>query len=99
MHEVQQTQNLAKNGTIIGPAMVGALVGASAALLLAPASGRDTRRKIGETAQRLGNGAKDVVKRTRATLDGIRQDAKSAIDGGRREYMRSRDERNVSTTF
>lgn len=40
---------------------VGALVGASVALLLAPAPGGDTRRRVADTAKKLGSAAKDKV--------------------------------------
>jgi len=45
--------------------IVGALVGAGVALLLAPGPGEETRRKLGETARRLGSAAGDAVKRGR----------------------------------
>jgi gas vesicle protein len=41
--------------------MLGAIVGAGVALLFAPAAGTDTRRKLGETAKRLGSAARDKV--------------------------------------
>ena len=41
--------------------VVGALVGASVALLLAPAPGGETRRRLGETAKRIGGAAKDKL--------------------------------------
>lgn len=41
--------------------LLGAIVGAGVALLFAPAAGTDTRRKLGETAKRLGSAARDKV--------------------------------------
>jgi gas vesicle protein len=41
--------------------VLGAIVGAGVALLFAPAAGTDTRRKLGETAKRLGSAARDKV--------------------------------------
>ena len=57
---------------------------------LAPAHGRDTRRKVGHAAKRLGVNAKSVLQRTRDGLNDMKHDAKSAIAKGREEYMRSR---------
>lgn len=41
---------------------IGALIGAGAAMLLAPMSGRDARQRIGEEASRLGQAAKDAIR-------------------------------------
>ena len=41
--------------------LLGAVVGAGIALLLAPSPGGDTRRKLGETARRLGSRASDLI--------------------------------------
>jgi len=49
------------SGVNMGGFMIGALVGASLALLLAPASGGETRRKLGDTAKKIGNAAKDKI--------------------------------------
>jgi gas vesicle protein len=48
-------------GVNLGGFMIGALVGASLALLLAPASGGETRRRLGDTAKKIGNVAKDKI--------------------------------------
>ena len=48
--------------------IVGALVGAGVALLLAPGPGEQTRRKLGETTRRLGSAAADAVKRGREEI-------------------------------
>jgi gas vesicle protein len=65
----------------------GAVVGAGLALLLAPASGRDTRRKIGDTARRLGEGVSDKLGDLKDTVASrtseIREDLADAIDTGR----------------
>ena len=68
--------------------IVGALVGAGVALLLAPGPGGETRRKLGETARRLGSAASDAVNRGREQIarhsDG-EQGGESFQAGGRRE--------------
>jgi len=46
----------------LGLIAAGALVGAGAALLMAPSSGRETRRRIGQEASKLGTAAVDAVK-------------------------------------
>ena len=48
--------------------MLGAIVGAGVALLFAPAAGNDTRRKLGETAKRLGSAARDRMQEGREQI-------------------------------
>lgn len=43
--------------------LMGALFGAGLALLLAPASGGETRRRLGETARRVADAASEKLKR------------------------------------
>ncbi|HYJ32755.1 MAG TPA: YtxH domain-containing protein [Candidatus Binatia bacterium] len=82
--------------------MLGAIVGAGVALLFAPAAGTDTRRKLGETAKRLGSAARDKVQEGREQLqdrfgsssDRERQGSSSSspttgFEAGRREPVPS----------
>ena len=46
----------------VGPFLLGAILGAGAALLLAPRTGKETQREIKERASRLGEGAERVVR-------------------------------------
>lgn len=46
----------------LGLVAAGAVIGAGAAILFAPSSGRETRRLIGDEASRLGQAAMDAVK-------------------------------------
>jgi len=46
----------------LGLIAVGAIVGAGAALLLAPASGRQTRQRLGQEASKLGHAAADALR-------------------------------------
>jgi len=48
-----------ENVALVG---VGVLVGASAAILFAPMTGRDTRQRVSEEATKLGCAAKDVIR-------------------------------------
>ena len=66
--------------------LVGAMVGASAALLLAPASGARTRRKIRRSAQRLAQPVRHVVGDLWEDADrstrGLRKSASKRLRGG-----------------
>ncbi len=52
----------AGRGGGVGPFLLGAILGAGAALLLAPRTGKETQREIKERASRLGEGAERVVR-------------------------------------
>ena len=71
--------------------LLGATVGAGVALLLAPASGDETRRRIGEQARRLGDevdhklqGAKEEIKAHSGDLSKALSAGKDAFDRARR---------------
>ena len=97
---MQDLQNLSTYGTGLETMrkvkpnfLIGALVGAGLALLLAPAAGRDTRRRLGSTGKQFGGNVKNVIGRTRESLQGIQEDARSAMQHGKEEYRRSRERR------
>jgi len=69
-------------GPIIGFAL-GAVVGGAVALLLAPASGARTRRRIGDSARRLTRDVQTKFDQTRDAATHLGSDVKAAIDAGR----------------
>jgi gas vesicle protein len=81
---------------LIGFAL-GALVGGTLALLLAPASGAKTRRRLGEAARQMGRDAGHSIDDARHTLEDARErvtsaatglgaDVKSALEAGREAF-------------
>lgn len=61
--------------------IVGSLVGAGVALLIAPSSGQDARRRLGESMKGLGEKARDLASDAGQELrDGVRE-AKTKIEG------------------
>lgn len=96
MYELQNLGTQGNDRKVRPNFLVGALVGAGLALLLAPAAGRDTRHRLGSTAKKLGGSARNVFGRTRDSIRGIKDDAQSAVERGREEYRRSREARGKS---
>jgi gas vesicle protein len=80
------------NGSFPG-FLVGLIIGAGALLLMAPASGRDTRRRIGEGAGKLKSGARDKLSHMRGKVEHAADDLKVAVDAGREAYTRNRQAR------
>ena len=70
--------------------LLGAAVGAGVALLLAPASGEETRKKISETARRVGNGVGNRFAAVKDDLKHQAHDVKAAVGAGREAYQRAR---------
>ncbi len=81
----------------------GALLGAGAALLLAPRSGEETRRELRRSAQRLRETAEGAVRQVQesvaSTVDDLRdqltgrvESARSAMEAGREAARRTRED-------
>jgi gas vesicle protein len=76
--------------------MVGAAVGAILGLLMAPASGEETRRKIGETAGRLREEGLKHVDNLRGIATERAEDVREAVKAGKDAYREARSARETS---
>jgi gas vesicle protein len=70
---------------------IGALVGAVAALLLAPASGQETREFLSEKAKEGKEKAAEAAKRTKEYLARQKDTMVSAVERGREAYRGARE--------
>src|SRR5258705_668767 len=62
MNENPYNNDVARGGASgMSGFVLGAIVGAGVALLLAPATGTDTRRRVGDTVKKLGSAARDRI--------------------------------------
>jgi gas vesicle protein len=91
MYELQQSDNqMTRKAPPAGSLVLGALVGAGIALLLAPATGKDVRRRLGHTAKKVGGNAKGVIGKARQTINGIKEDARVSMKRGVGTFEQSR---------
>jgi gas vesicle protein len=77
-------------GTVIVAFVLGAVAGAAAALLVAPATGDELRRKLSERAREGAGKARDVAEQGRDLWNRQRQTINTAIDRGREAYQQAR---------
>ena len=93
-------------GTIFMAFILGAIAGASVALLVAPAPGEDARRYLGEKARggrekaaeavREGRErAAEAVRQGREFIERQRETAASAIERGKEAFQQARDKEQV----
>ena len=67
-------------------------------VLLAPDSGRNTRRRITSTARRWGTNAANTLGEARNTVAELGADAKSALKAGQDAFLNDRAGRRVART-
>ena len=79
-------------GTIVVTFVLGALTGAAVALLLAPATGEETRRILGEKAKEGRDRASDAARQGRDFLNRQRDNLTTAIERGKDAYHQARGE-------
>ena len=77
-------------GTVVVAFVLGAITGAAVALLLAPATGEETRRILGEKAKEGRDRASDAARQGREFLNRQRDTLATAIDRGRDAYNQAR---------
>jgi gas vesicle protein len=77
-------------GTIITAFVLGALTGAAVALLVAPQSGEETRRLLGDRAREGADRAAEAARQGRDLLNRQRENISSAFERGRDAYQQAR---------
>jgi gas vesicle protein len=80
--------NPRESGNTIMAFGLGVLAGAVTALLLAPASGEETRRRIGTAAQKASEKAKDTVDHGRQFVSEQKDRFAGAIEEGRQTFRK-----------
>jgi gas vesicle protein len=70
--------------------MLGAIAGAAVALLVAPASGEETRRKLGEKAREGRDKAGDAARQGREFLRTQRDGLSTAFERGKEAFDQAR---------
>ena len=77
-------------GTVVLAFVLGAVTGAAVALLMAPASGEEVRRKISEKAREGADRARQFADQGREVWTRQRENIASAIERGREAYQQAR---------
>lgn len=65
----------------------GGVVGAGVALLLAPHSGRRTRREIGRMGRMIGMKGRDAVRKAGGMVDTVGDKLSGAVRDGKKEFL------------
>ena len=76
--------------TVMLAFVLGTITGAAVALLVAPASGEETRRLLAEKAREGRERANDAARQGRELVSRGRETLSSAIDRGREAYEQAR---------
>jgi gas vesicle protein len=77
-------------GTVVAAFVLGAIAGAAVALLVAPATGEETRRILGERAREGREKAEEAARQSREFLNRQKQTFNNAVERGREAYHQAR---------
>lgn len=86
---VHENANDTSRGTASSVALgfaLGALVGAGIALLLAPRTGKETRKSLADAGERWGDAARKHVEHAGEIAHDIKRNAQSVVDEARRGF-------------
>ena len=79
------------SGSVMVAFVVGALAGAFVALLLAPASGEETREYLGKKAREGTDKAREAMDQGREYYQHQRENLVTAVDRGRDAFQQARE--------
>ncbi len=77
-------------GGVLVAFMLGAIAGAAVALLVAPATGEDTRRKLGERAREGRDKAAEAARQGREFIRNQREGLTTAFERGKEAFDQAR---------
>jgi gas vesicle protein len=84
------SDNGGSGGAVAVAFMLGAITGAAVALLMAPATGEETRRVLGEKARESRERANEAARQGREFIDRQRENLTTAVEKGREAYNQAR---------
>jgi gas vesicle protein len=84
--------NNGNQGSVLVAFLIGAVAGAAVALLYAPATGEETRRRLAERARDGREKAEQLAREGREFINRQRETLASAVDRGRQAYDEARKE-------
>jgi gas vesicle protein len=84
------SDNGGSGGAVAVAFMLGAITGAAVALLMAPATGEETRRVLGEKARESRERATEAARQGREFIDRQRENLTTAVEKGREAYNQAR---------
>ena len=90
MNDKLNTSGNSNTGLTLMGFALGAAVGAGLALLMAPDSGKNTRKNLASTARRWSKGAGHVIDQARDVVADLGTDAKSALQAGQDAFQNDR---------
>ncbi len=86
------SQNGSSAGSVLIAFAVGAVAGAVVALLYAPASGEETRRRLAEKAREGRDKAEGLARESKEFLNRQRESLGTAVQKGREAFKQARQE-------
>jgi len=86
------SQNGSSAGNVLMAFAIGAIAGAAVALLYAPASGEETRRRLAQKAREGREKAEAVARDSREFLNRQRETLTTAVEKGREAFQQARKE-------
>jgi gas vesicle protein len=90
MYDYSQTSDASRSSSQMMGFWIGAMVGASIALLLAPARGEETRHRIGDAAKKIGRDARHTFNKAGDVARSLKDDARSAVESGKEAFRREK---------
>ena len=93
----QDYRELERSSSSVAGFIIGAAIGAGIALLLAPDSGSETRKRLSQTARRWGTNMRDGMETARGRVGELKEDVRTAVQTGRDTFARERESR-IGTT-
>ncbi len=87
----EEIVNEKKESSILLPLLVGGLVGAGVALLLAPKTGKELRKDIRDLASDTRDKVAMTIDRSKALFDESKAAVTNAIDAGKKAFIEGRD--------
>jgi len=87
----EELENKKREGSVLVPFLVGGLVGAGAALLFAPKSGRELRKDIKDIASNTRDSVVSTIEKGKDIYESGRSAIMSAVETGKTAFIEERD--------